>query len=168
MQVTLSRRGDYSVRSMLYMARHADDGRRKARQVAEAMEIPERYLTQILANLVAAGLLKATAGPDGGYELLKDPKEITLLQVVEAAEGPVSLERCVLRGGSCEWVDTCPVHETWSRAQQGMTEVLATTTFADLAQIDTEMRSGTYRTPEDTPAHIQPTPRGGVDTGNGR
>ncbi len=166
MQVTLSRRGDYSVRAMLYLARHANDGRRKARQVASAMEIPKQYVTQILANLVAHGLLEATAGREGGYELSRAPEEITLLEVVEAAEGPVGLERCVLRGGSCEWVSTCPIHETWSRAQQAMITVLGGTTFADLGRIDAEMRAGTYPSREETQGHIRPTTRQGVDPQN--
>jgi Rrf2 family protein len=89
MQVALGRKGDYSVRAMLYLARHADDGRRKARVVATAMEIPHPYATQILANLVAEELLIATAGPDGGYELARPADEISLLEVVEAAEGPI-------------------------------------------------------------------------------
>jgi Rrf2 family transcriptional regulator, iron-sulfur cluster assembly transcription factor len=161
MQTALGRKGDYTVRAMLYLARHADDGRQKARTVAAAMEIPDRYAAQILANLVAHGLLVATAGPDGGYELARPSENISLLEVVEAAEGAIALERCVLQGGACEWIETCPIHEAWSRAQQAMVDQLARTSFADLAAIDAAIVAGTYRLPDDTPPHERPTRRGG-------
>jgi Rrf2 family transcriptional regulator, iron-sulfur cluster assembly transcription factor len=161
MQVVLGRKGDYSVRAMLHLARHGGAGRQKARVVADAMEIPHRYATQILADLVAEGLLVATAGPDGGYELARPSDQISLLDVVEAAEGPIRLQRCVLRGGSCDWSDVCPVHEAWSRAQEGMIRELARTSFGDLERIDAAIAAGTYRSPTDTPLHEEPTPREG-------
>ena len=161
MQVVLGRRGDYTVRAVLQLARRGGIGRSKAREVSAAMDIPPRYAPQILANLVAAGLVKATAGPDGGYELSRPASEISLLEVVEAAEGPIQLERCVLRGGSCDWRTVCPVHEVWSRAQARLVDELAATTFADLAAIDASLTAGTYRLPSDTLLHPQPTQRKG-------
>lgn len=161
MQVVLGRKGDYSVRAMLYLARHAGEGRKKTREIASAMEIPGRYAPQILADLVAAGLLTATAGPDGGYELDRPSRVISLLEVVEAAEGPIRLERCVLRGGSCDWSNVCPVHEAWSRAQEGLVTELAATSFSDLVQIDEQISAGTYSVPADTPVHPHRTRRGG-------
>jgi Rrf2 family protein len=160
MQVVLGRKGDYSVRAMLHLARH-DGERQKARVVAEEMDIPHRYATQILASLVAEGFLVATAGPAGGYELAKPAHKISLLEVVEAVEGPIRLETCVLRGGSCDWSDVCPVHEAWSRAQQGMIRELGRTSFGDLERIDAAIAAGTYRPPADTPLHGNPTWRGG-------
>ncbi len=161
MQAALGRKGDYSVRAVLHLARHRGEGRQKARVIAAAMEIPDRYATQILANLVGAGLLTAAAGPDGGYELARDPEQISLLQVVEAAEGPIRLDRCVLRGGSCDWTTACPLHAAWSRAQDAMIRVLAATSFAELAHIDAEMVAGTYQLTGEEPAHPFTVRRGG-------
>lgn len=161
MQVALGRRGDYSVRAVLDVARHHGGERRKARQIAATMDIPERYVSQILANLVRADLLTAVAGPDGGYSLARAPADITLLEVVEAAEGPIALEECVLRGGPCDWQAACPVHPAWSRAQAALIAELAKTTFAELADIDAELAAGTYELPADTPPHARATPRGG-------
>ncbi|MDH3724849.1 MAG: Rrf2 family transcriptional regulator, partial [Thermoleophilia bacterium] len=67
MQIRLRRKGDYSVRAMIYVARRDGDGLSQARQIAAEMEIPYKFLTQILANLVAEGLLEARHGPAGGY-----------------------------------------------------------------------------------------------------
>lgn len=142
MQLALGRKGDYSVRAVLDVAGNWTKGRRKARQIAEVMDIPERYITQILANLVREGLLTAVAGPDGGYELARPPESISLRDVVEASEGPLALDKCILRGGSCDWVSKCPVHDTWSRAQAALLHELDSTTFADLAKVDLEMVAG--------------------------
>ncbi len=164
MQVTLGRKGDYSVRAVLDVARHSDTGRRKAREIASEMEIPQPYVAQILAGLVRQGLLTAVAGPTGGYTLSRPASEITLLEVAEAAEGPTTLESCVLRGGPCDWSDVCPVHETWSRGQSALTATLAATTFADLIAIDKAMEDGTYQLPPDVPDHPVPTRRRGTQS----
>lgn len=158
MQASLGRKGDYSVRAVLDLARHHDD-RRKAREIAGEMDIPARYLTQILANLVQHGLLTAVAGPTGGYTLARAPADINLLEVVEAAEGPIKLEQCVLRGGPCEWEESCPVHIPWTRVQTALAAELAATTFADLAGDAEQLEAGTYVLPPDTPSHPKTTPR---------
>ncbi len=157
MQVTLGRRGDYAVRAMLDLARHHGTGRRKTREIAEAMDIPQRYLTQILAVLVRQGLLAAMAGPDGGYSLTSDPGDVSLLEVVEAAEGPIALAQCVLRGGPCDWEQACPLHASWCRAQEALVRELAATSFAELAAADEALGAGTYQGPNAD--HPQPTAR---------
>src|SRR3990172_10072995 len=68
MQIALGRKGDYAVRAVLELARHYGAGRRKAREIAAEMDIPHRYLQQILNTFVRSDLLTAAAGPDGGYE----------------------------------------------------------------------------------------------------
>ncbi len=145
MRVVLGRRGDYSVRAVLDLARHWGRERRKARQIAETMDIPERYLTQLLANLVRHELLVAVAGPDGGYSLARPPSEISLLEVVEAAEGPIGLDECVLSGGPCDWIGECPVHDDWSEAQKALQERLDAADFAQLADRDASIEKGRGR-----------------------
>lgn len=161
MQAALGRKGDYAVRAVLDIARHGEGGRRKARDIADSMEIPSRYLTQILAHLVSEGLLNAVAGPHGGYSLARSPDTITLLDVVEIAEGPIVLDECVLRGGSCEWVEVCPIHIPWARAQNALKAELSKSTFAELAAFASDIETGTYEIPEDTPPHPTggPAPR---------
>ncbi len=161
MRLTLGRKGDYAVRAVLDLARHWGEGRRKSREIATAMDIPERYVGQILAKLVRAGLLLATAGPDGGYSLSRDPAEVTLLEVVEASEGAIALSSCVLSGGPCDWTNVCPVHETWSQAQRAFMGTLQATNYADLVAIDTAIESGAYEPPDDAPLHVEPTTRKG-------
>jgi Rrf2 family protein len=161
MQVALTRKGDYAVRAMLELARHYGSGRRKARQISAVMDVPERYLPQILALLVRRGLLVATAGPDGGYELARAPAEITLLEVVEAAEGPIAADRCLLRGGPCDWEHACPLHHPWRRAQEALAEQLRVTTFAELAGVDEALEAGLVP-PPGQPLHGEQVTRRGV------
>lgn len=141
MELSLGRRADYAIRAVLDLARHPDV-RRKSREIADEMSIPENYLPQILATLVQTGLVSSVAGPRGGYMLAQPPREISLLDVVRATEGEPSSTRCVLRGGPCRWDDVCAVHVPWARAQQALLAQLAVTTFEELVGLDAAIENG--------------------------
>ena len=160
MRIALGNKGDYSIRAVLALARAYGDGRRKAREIAGIMDIPVRYLPQVMAPLVKVGLVQATAGPDGGYELTRDPGTITLLEVVEAAEGPVAGDHCLLEGGPCDWTHVCPVHEAWGRAHVALVSELQGTTFDELARNDLLIEQGKFPIPRE-PAHPRPVERRG-------
>ena len=136
MQLSLKRKGDYAVRAMISVGRHHGSSLRQARQISTEMNIPYKTLTLILAGLVAEGLLVAAHGPRGGYRLARPPSDISLLDIVEAAEGPATFDHCVLRDGPCDWEQTCPVHDTWARTQAALTRELASTSLAEMAGID--------------------------------
>lgn len=136
MRITLGSKGDYSVRAVLDLARSHGLSRRKAREISDKMDIPRKYLPQVLGDLVKAGLVESVAGPGGGYSLARSPRDISLLEVVEAAEGPVQRSRCLLRGGPCHWDDACALHAAWAEAQDKMVAQLAKTTLARLARDD--------------------------------
>ncbi|MDX1622333.1 MAG: Rrf2 family transcriptional regulator [Nitriliruptorales bacterium] len=139
MQLELGKRADYAVRVILALARHHPE-QRKARQIADEMDIPRSYLARIMAQMVDAGLVRSQAGPAGGYRLNGAPATIPLLTVVEAADGPLRSTECVLRGGPCRWNGTCVVHEPWSEAQEALRARLAATNFAELAALDEARR----------------------------
>lgn len=141
MRVRLGRKGHYAVRALLHLARHEGRGRRKTREIAEDMAIPETYLPQILAELVSAGLVSSLAGRDGGYTLARPASDTRLLDVIEAVEGEVDLAECVLLGGPCRWETECAVHRFWAAAQEAFRDRLAAVSFADVAAVDAE-RSG--------------------------
>ncbi len=134
MKISLSKKGDYAVRAVLDLAMNHRNGRRKAQQIATSMRIPETYLARILADLVRSGLIEATAGRDGGYQLQRPPSQIHLLDVVEAAEGKIELRDCLLRGIPCGSSGMCAVHQDWSEAQEAMAQRLRRTTFAQIAR----------------------------------
>ena len=133
---------------MISVTRHWGNELHQARRIASEMQIPYKVLTQILANLVADGLLEAKHGPKGGYRLARPPSDITLLDVVESAEGPATFNHCVLRDGPCDWEETCPIHDTWSRAQDALA-------LASLLQ--PRWLTSRASTPLSRPATINPT-----------
>jgi Rrf2 family transcriptional regulator, iron-sulfur cluster assembly transcription factor len=143
MQMTLGSRGDYSVRATLDLARHYGSGRRKAREIAAQMQIPQKFLPQVLGVLVHAGIVDSTAGPGGGYTLARAPENVSLLEVVEAAEGPIRNQKCLLRGGPCHWEEACSLHYAWAEAQEALIDKLATTTFAELAASERALETST-------------------------
>lgn len=144
MNLTLSRRGDYVVRAAICLAA-AWDGNgayRKIREVADEMELPLSYTPQVLGLLARANLAEAKAGREGGYRLVRAPKDISLLEVIEAAEGSLISQRCPLRGGPCRWDDVCAVHPTWVKASEAIRKVLAKTTLDDVVTVDRDLGSG--------------------------
>lgn len=153
MNLTLSRRGDYVTRAALCLAGTWDGAGayRKIREVSEQMEIPLSYTPQVLGLLAKAGLAEAKAGRDGGYRLLRDPKEITLLEVVEAGEGRLLSERCALRGGPCHWDDVCAFHPAWSKASEAVRESLSKTMLTEILEADRALLAG-KKIAEDPPA----------------
>ena len=130
--IRLGKKGDYSLRAVLDLARHHRKGRRKTREIAAATRVPPKYLSQILGNLVRQGLVTSVAGQTGGYALNRSPSRISLLDVIEAAEGPVRLKTCLLRGTPCGVRSTCAIHDAWAAAQEAMVRRLRNTTFAQI------------------------------------
>jgi Rrf2 family transcriptional regulator, iron-sulfur cluster assembly transcription factor len=149
MRLELGRRADYAIRAVVDLAHHYGGGeRRTSRAIADEMAIPPSYIPQILAELVRAGLVDSVAGRSGGYVLAWAPSDISLFDVVHAAEGEVVSTACVLRGGPCRWDEMCAVHVPWAEAQHALLDSLGSTSLADVVAIDERLSEGTYRIPE--------------------
>ena len=151
MDLTLSRRGDYVMRSAMSLARAYDEPKsKKIREVVADTEVPQSFASQILADLVRAGLATSRAGRDGGYRLARPPAEISLLEVIEASEGPLRANRCALGEGPCRWDSVCPLHETWTEATAMLRDLLRRTDLATLAERDRAIEQGLYSVPADS------------------
>lgn len=133
---------------MIYLASH-DDDRSKAAEIAEAMDIPTGFLHQVLQELQRARLVTSRPSRSGGYSLARSPEEITILEVVEALEGPIEAEECALRGGPCHWENVCALHWVWSSAQQALAGRLAEATLKQVADDDQALAEGTKEAPAD-------------------
>jgi Rrf2 family protein len=157
-ELSLGRRADYAIRATLDLARHHGGPLRKSRQIGEAMDVPASYLPQIMALLVRSGLVSSTAGPRGGYGLARRPADISLLDVVTAVDGEVVASGCVLHGGPCRWEAACAVHVPWARAQHALTEVLAATTFLEVAELDRLLGLGALRVPPELAPGVPSSP----------
>lgn len=142
MNLSLNRRGDYALRAALHLAEAWDEGGWvKIREVAKAMALPVSYTPQVLGLLARAGIAEAKVGPGGGYRLAKPPEEISVLDVVQAAEGDLRSTTCILRGGPCRWEGVCAAHEFWARASDAFIESLAAASLRDVASVDRRMAS---------------------------
>jgi len=150
MNMTLSKRGDYVMRSAIALARAYEGGKpRKIREIVADTEVPRTFASQILSDLVRGGLAVSRAGREGGYRLSRPPEEISVLEVVEAAEGPLRAERCALGEGPCRWEDVCPLHETWTQATSQLAGLLSGTSLAEVAARDAAIDEGRYQVPPD-------------------
>ena len=147
MDLTLTKRGDYIVRAAIALAAAWDGegGYRKIREVADEMRLPPSYTPHLLGLLAGAGLAEAKAGRGGGYRLTRAPREISMLEVIEAAEGDLVSRRCPIRGGPCRWDDVCAVHPTWVRASDAIRSVLEKTSLAEVAAVDRHLDLGARR-----------------------
>lgn len=133
MRLELTKRGDYAVRAMLALARGSGNGLLSARRISAAMDIPVRFLPQVLADLGRAGLVEAMPGRAGGYRLTRPATTISLLDVIEAVEGDSRRQSCVLRGAPCGTDGHCDVHDVFMDGQQALLSHFAGSMLADLA-----------------------------------
>ena len=154
MELSLGKRADYTVRAVLDLATHHGHGRRKTAAIAAEMRVPATYLPQLLAELVRAGIARSLAGRHGGYELAREPDEVSLLEVIEVADGPLISTECVLRGGPCRWEEACAIHPPWARAQEAFRAALGATTFAEVAAIDAALNGSSDAAPPPPPAAL--------------
>jgi Rrf2 family protein len=115
MQIT--RQADYAVRAVLHLARMNNGERASTSTVAQEQHIPPSFLAKIISQLSIAGLLHTSRGAHGGVTLARHPKDITMLEVIEAIDGPIQLNKCVGESGVCSFEDNCPIKAVWCDAQ---------------------------------------------------
>lgn len=131
MKLALTKRGTYALRAAVYLAGHPFE-LCKRRTIAAAAGSPLPTLTETLVRLREAGLVEAAGGPSGGYRLSRSPAEITVLEVIEAAERELATRVCVLRGVPCD--GSCSFHWLWRSAQEALIARLAGTTLEDVVR----------------------------------
>jgi Rrf2 family protein len=116
---------------MLYLSRpHAGD-LAQIHDIAEHCGLPEPFLGQILRLLVRGGLVQSKKGVGGGFTLARKPETISFLEVLEALEGPVAVNRCQSPVEHCHREGKCSMEFVWGRAQEALIKVLRETTLAD-------------------------------------
>jgi Rrf2 family iron-sulfur cluster assembly transcriptional regulator len=129
----ISRRTDYGVRVILDLAIQSQKERTSTQEIAERQNIPGPFLAKIISQLALSGLITTYRGAGGGVSLARPASEISLLHVIEALDGPLRLNRCVIEPSACPRDEYCPVHHIWAKAQEDLTSLLSGTTFDDLA-----------------------------------
>ncbi len=130
MQITQT--ADYAVRTTVFLALHVDDGPVAAAIIAKEMTIPVDYISKVVQALSRAGLVESVPGRNGGARLARDPGSLSMLDIIEAVDGPVALTRCVTRPGACPRDSHCIVHDFWKTTQAGLISVLSGTKISDI------------------------------------
>lgn len=138
----LTRGGEYGIRGVLYLAQQDDSKVSMLSAIAKAQDVPPRFLAKIFQTLAKAGIVKSHRGAKGGFSLARPASEITMKDVIEAIEGPIYLNVCLIAAGECSRDKICPAHAIWEEAQGKMMDVLSRANFADLAKEERQLRIG--------------------------
>jgi Rrf2 family iron-sulfur cluster assembly transcriptional regulator len=133
--VKVSTRGDYASRALLSLALHPDEQPTSVRDIAERTGLPQPYLEQILLALKGAGLVRSKRGVGGGYVLARDPREITLGDIVSAVDGPIAVGDfgAPHQDGACDHEGQCVLLAIWGDVGEHMRRHLDQSTLADIA-----------------------------------
>ncbi|MHB1355761.1 MAG: RrF2 family transcriptional regulator [Anaerolineae bacterium] len=129
----ITRGADYGTRGMIYLAAMPKESVILVSEIASAVNLPASYMAKIFQELAKEGIVQSHRGARGGFSMARPATQITLRQIIEAIEGPISLNRCLSASEGCENSGTCPVHPVLARAQGQLVDVLDQTTLHDLA-----------------------------------
>lgn len=132
MQIT--RAGEYGVLGLMNLARRSPGEMALLDEVSRSEQIPKSFLAKIFQDLVKAGLVRSIRGAHGGFALVKDPAQITVLEIIEAIEGKIVFQRCKQLKPECEHTGGCALCGLFEEAQDGVKDVLLRTTLVDLIQ----------------------------------
>ena len=133
MQIT--RQADYAVRAVLYLAQLDPGIRASTSQIATEQTIPITFLAKIISQLASSGVVRTTRGSRGGVTLAKPMNEISLLEVVEAIDGPISLNECTTDASRCVMGESCTVRSVWCDARNELVGKLADTKLSSLVKV---------------------------------
>jgi Rrf2 family protein len=129
----LSKTGLHAVRAVAALARLPAGTYAGAAHVARDIGAPQNYLGKLLKTLATEGLVESQKGLGGGFRLARDPKRITLLDVVEPFEHVSRWSGCILGRPECSEVDPCAIHDRWKAVRDSYLRMLERTTVAELA-----------------------------------
>ena len=132
----LTKKADYGLMSLKYLAEHSHDPSISARDIAEAYHIPPQLLAKVLQRLAKVGILRSHAGMSGGYSLIRHPREISAFEVIHAIDGPLFITSCVTESGICDLTNSCTIKEPLARVNDSITDVLKKIRISDLVESD--------------------------------
>ena len=131
----LTRAADYAVRVMVHMATLPVGTRIQRSTLAQATEVPDSFMSKVLQELVRARMIASRRGVDGGFQLSVAPQAVSMLDVVQAIDGPMQLNQCVGDNPNCDRAVHCAAHLVWQEAQDAVAKVLKSANIADLARL---------------------------------
>lgn len=127
----LSTKGRYGVKAMVDLAMNYGKGPISIKEISERKKISEYYLEQLFSPLRKAGLIKSIRGAQGGYILSKEPKDITIYDIIEVVEGPIEISTCI-DGDACDNIDCCATRIVWKKIKKSIDEVTTSISLQDI------------------------------------
>ncbi len=128
MQIT--KQADYALRAVIYLARLAPEAKASTSAIAEEQNIPPSFLAKIISQLSIAGLIHTARGARGGVSLARPSTDISILDVIEAIDGPIIINECATNPASCQFSADCSLHDLWCSTRNEMIRKLQETTFS--------------------------------------
>lgn len=125
---------EYAIRGIIYLASQPPGRMVLLKEIAEIQAVPKNFLGKIFQMLVKAQILRSHKGSNGGFILNRPKDEITVRMIIEAVEGPIYLNRCLLKPGECSNEACCQMHQVWKEAQGSLLSVLDRYTVEDLTK----------------------------------
>jgi Rrf2 family protein len=130
----LSKAAKYSIQGILFLAGRPEGEIAGIEAIAKATGVPAAYLAKLFQGLGRHDFVRSVRGPEGGFTLTRDPADISVLEVIEAVEGPLFTSDCLIHEGECPGDTPCPVRGTWNDAQKSFLKRLRACSFADLVK----------------------------------
>ena len=128
----ISTKGRYGLRILMDLAIHQSKKPRLIRDIAKSQQISEKYISRLVIALRKAGMIRSVRGVNGGFHLAMKPEDITLLDVIEVMEGPVSIVDCVSAPKRCKLSGDCAPREIWCKLNDDIRALMRGTTLADI------------------------------------
>jgi Rrf2 family protein len=129
----LSKKADYALMAMKHLAVRGDRASSSAREIAELYDIPIELMAKVLQRLVRTGLLVSTQGTRGGYTLSRPSASISVADVIQAIDGPVTVTACSTQKNDCEQYGKCSIRDPLWQIRERIVEALGTVTIAEMA-----------------------------------
>ena len=130
MRLEITRKTDLALKAMMVLGH--SDARHKGNELAELIDTTPSFISQIMAPLIREGWVESEPGRNGGYRLNVGLEDVSPLRLIETVEGPTDNDRCVLRGTPCPPVESCVLHDPWTRARTALLRELALTTLSEI------------------------------------
>ena len=128
----ISTKGRYGLRILMDLALHQSDKPRLIRDIAKSQQISEKYISRLVISLRKSGMIRSVRGVNGGFHIAKKPEDITLLDVIEVMEGPLSIVDCVSTPKRCKLSENCAPREVWCKLNDDIRGLMRGTTLADI------------------------------------
>ncbi len=130
----LTKKADYGLMALKYLAEQSDGGSQSAKDIAEAYHIPPPLLAKILQTLTKGGLLVSHAGTRGGYALARPASDISAFEVIRAIDGPLFITSCITIHGTCDLAGTCTIKEPLRKVNDSIKDLLSGIKISHLAE----------------------------------